>query len=666
MAVANLKKMVLFTRAHDEQRVLDLLQMSGVVHLTPGDVFLPDEDRPFFDRPATGADDPDEAAALEKRLLTLQTAIDDLEPYEPHQGLAAHLAHPLECTTVQDFYTLEDLDEAPVVDQLHELAAREQTLHEQLRHLHDRAAPLEPLRDVPAPLEAFCDTARCFVEIVTLPRPHGDDLKTNLEDLLGEEGVLFELAAARDHTVVCAAGRLEAKRDFEEWIDAQPAERIDVGGLEGTAAENLERLRCEQEALEQKLAEVEVKRQALAGYLPKLKQVYDYRHTRLDQLEKKSLVRESRYTALISGWIRDRDVEQLETLFTKHDLDAYLLVKDPDPEDNPPVEYDNPPLVQPFEFVSDLYSRPQYFHVDPTPYVGAFFTVFFALCLTDAGYGLILAIGAYLALRKLPSLAASSRKLIKILFFAGLGTTVVGLLTGGFFGLSLASLPGPFKHLEKLVVLNPMTNQMEFLLITLAFGVVQVAFGIFLKFRWNLQRRHKAEAWLDQAPWLGIILGVVLLVAASSFNAPWLSTLGYGMMILSGGVILLFAGRASKNPAGRLASGLFSLYQVSGMFGDVLSYVRLFALGLATGVIASVVNFMAELTLGIPYVGFVVMLVVLVFGHLLNIAINALGGFIHTTRLQFVEFFGKFHEGGGAAFDAFQLNTKYTKVLNPR
>ena len=145
-----------------------------------------------------------------------------------------------------------------------------------------------------------------------------------------------------------------------------------------------------------------------------------------------------------------------------------------------------------------------------------------------------------------------------------------------------------------------------------------------------------------------------------------MSSLGYGVMLLAGVVILLFAGRASKNPAGRLASGLFSLYQVSGMFGDVLSYVRLFALGLATGVIASVVNFMAELTLGIPYVGVVVMVIVLVFGHLLNIAINALGGFIHTTRLQFVEFFGKFHEGGGVSFDAFQLKTKYTKVLNPR
>lgn len=117
-----------------------------------------------------------------------------------------------------------------------------------------------------------------------------------------------------------------------------------------------------------------------------------------------------------------------------------------------------------------------------------------------------------------------------------------------------------------------------------------------------------------------------------------------------------------QNPILRLGGGAFALYQVTGLFGDILSYVRLFALGLATGVIAGVVNFIAQLVAGVPYVGLILMVVVLILGHALNLVINALGGFIHTTRLQFVEFFGKFYEGGGKPFNAFQLNTRYTTV----
>jgi V/A-type H+-transporting ATPase subunit I len=127
-------------------------------------------------------------------------------------------------------------------------------------------------------------------------------------------------------------------------------------------------------------------------------------------------------------------------------------------------------------------------------------------------------------------------------------------------------------------------------------------------------------------------------------------------------IILLFAGRSSRNPFARLGTGLYSLYQVSSLFGDILSYVRLFALGLATGVIAGVVNVLAKLTLEIPYVGFILMPLILVVGHLLNIVVNTLGGFIHTARLHFVEFFGKFYEGGGEPFEPFQLRLQYTQI----
>jgi V/A-type H+-transporting ATPase subunit I len=205
---------------------------------------------------------------------------------------------------------------------------------------------------------------------------------------------------------------------------------------------------------------------------------------------------------------------------------------------------------------------------------------------------------------------------------------------------------------------------MKFLGAIIVIGFIQVWFGFFVKMYIDIKERDWAGAFYDQLPWL---LAMILLpVAALSYrtNGLTLATLAaLSVLILCVLTIVVFAGRESSNPVGRIATGGFELYtKITGTFGDILSYLRLFALGLATGIIASVVNEMARMMWG-SSIGKPVAIGILVGGHLFNIVINALGGFIHTARLQFVEFFTKFYEGGGEEFQPFRREHTYITVV---
>ncbi|MEA3485698.1 MAG: V-type ATPase 116kDa subunit family protein, partial [Candidatus Aerophobetes bacterium] len=303
---------------------------------------------------------------------------------------------------------------------------------------------------------------------------------------------------------------------------------------------------------------------------------------------------------------------------------------------------------------------PRYFEIDPTPFLAPFFALFLALCLTDGGYGIILALTAYLIPKKI-RVGESGERLFSILFISGLITIVVGTITGGMFGIRLSQLPPFFGALKRLTLFNPIKQPMVFLVLSLSLGIIHLLIGIALALWEDLKRGDVISAILDHLSWIVLILGAILFgLSKLGILSKFLAAPGL-IMFLSGGIILfLFIGRKSKSLLARLGKGAYELYGLISLFGDVLSYSRLLALGLATSVIATVVNLIANMALGIPFIGPVGMILILILGHLGNIAINTLSGFIHTARLQFVEFFGKFYEGGGGNFTPFKQEGKYT------
>ena len=391
----------------------------------------------------------------------------------------------------------------------------------------------------------------------------------------------------------------------------------------------------------------------------KLMAIYDYFLNLLEKKKASSQSRLSNYTFALKGWIKKDNLPILQKGL-KGISPLEIIVQPPKKgEKKIPVTLSNKPLFKPFELVTELYGLPHYLEIDPTPFLAPFFALFLGLCLTDGGYGILLALIAYIVPKKI-QVGEGGKKLFSILFFSGLVTIGVGIITGGIFGFELSQLPSFLAPVKKLVLFNPMKNPMTFLIIALGIGIVHLLLGIFLEFWDDLRRGDMQSAILDHLSWIILILGIII------FGIVWVKHLGgafkyisLGMILFGVGTLFLFSGRKSKNLFIRFAKGGYELYGLLSLFGDVLSYSRLLALGLATSVIATVVNTIAKMAWGIPLIGPVAMVLILILGHFGNLAINCLSGFIHTARLQFVEFFGKFYEGGGKEFKPLKEEGKY-------
>ena len=394
----------------------------------------------------------------------------------------------------------------------------------------------------------------------------------------------------------------------------------------------------------------------------KLMAFYDHFHNLLQEKKIALKARFSSYTFTLQGWIREMDLSRL-----KEGLKDYssleIVTRAPKKNEDVPVALSNRPFFKPFELVVSLYGIPQYFEIDPTPFLAPFFAIFLALCLTDGGYGLVLSLLSFIALKKF-KIGGGGKKLFLILFISGLVTMGVGILTGGIFGISFATLPPSLNFLKKLVLFYPLEEPMIFLLVALSLGVIHILAGIALAFRNDLKRGDIISAFLDHASWIGLILGLIIFaISKVGILGKLVGNIGLVMFVGGAGILFLFSGRKSKNFIGRIGQGAYELYGIVQVFGDVLSYSRLLALGLATSVIATVVNTIAGMTKGIPFIGPIIMIVVLIVGHLGNIGLNTLSGVIHTLRLQFVEFFGKFYQGGGKSFTPLRNERKYIALV---
>jgi V/A-type H+-transporting ATPase subunit I len=245
------------------------------------------------------------------------------------------------------------------------------------------------------------------------------------------------------------------------------------------------------------------------------------------------------------------------------------------------------------------------------------------------------------------------RQLIALLGVCGVATFLVGALTGSWFG----DLFG-FKALW----FDPTKEPLKMLAVSIVLGVIHIFWGIGIKLADNVRRGKIWDALFDQALWLILLSGLAMWLVSGSLKSATVLSVGKGLAAVGAVGIVLFAGRSNKNIFARLGSGLYSLYGVSAYMSDVLSYARLLALGLSGSVVAVVFNLLAKMTLSVPVVGVVFMITILAAGHLFNLVISIISSFVHSSRLQYVEFYGKFYEGGGKRFIPLGVNSKYTQV----
>ena len=404
-----------------------------------------------------------------------------------------------------------------------------------------------------------------------------------------------------------------------------------------------------------------------------LELISDYYRTRAEKYRILGEIPQTASTFAISGYVPAAKADAIVKELSEH-YGAAAETEGIKEEEEPPVLLHNNRFSESVEGVLASFGLPAKGEIDPTFFTSIFYVFLFGLMLSDAAYGLIVSLACGIVLLKFPRMETNLRKSVQLFFWCGLSTLFWGVLFGGYFGDALDVISETFfGHKISIPALwfVPLNEPMRMLLYSMLFGVIHLFTGLALKGYMYIRDHKYMDFVCDVIFWYMLLLGLIGLLIPSSMFAgiagkqivfpAALNAAAKWSAILGAVGIVLFSGRSSKNPALRIALGAYDLYNITGWLSDVLSYSRLLALGLATGVIASVVNQMGSMG-GKSIGGVILFIIVFVIGHVFNMAINLLGAYVHTCRLQYVEFFGKFYEGGGKPFEPFKLKTKYVDL----
>ena len=438
--------------------------------------------------------------------------------------------------------------------------------------------------------------------------------------------------------------------------------RVTFKGLPDEAAPAAENLRLCQKELDERDISLQIitdTLRRLSEKLPELQVLYDLESTTLTAAREKQKLATTEECVVLEGWVPAEREGKVAAALDK--LPCAYGMEEPAEGEEPPVLLKNNAFSANFEWVVGMYSYPKYGTFDPTTVMSIFYFLIFGLMFADVGYGILVTLIGFLA-PKILRMKPSMTRMLNMFAYCGIACAVCGFIFGGWFGdlpYALMTSFGGYESTEAakeafplfngLVVtfggepvsLNPLDNPMAFLIISLAMGAVHLIAGMAVKFVLLCKQGDVFAAIFDIGAYWILFAGLALIFVSP--NVGWI-VLGVGALM-----IVATYGRAQKNFLMRIAMGFKGLYDLINYASDLLSYCRILALGLASAVMAQVFNLLA--TMGGPTpVGFVLLVAVLLIGHVLNIAINLLGAFVHTSRLQYLEFFGKFFEDGGVGF----------------
>ncbi len=437
----------------------------------------------------------------------------------------------------------------------------------------------------------------------------------------------------------------------------------------GIPLEKAEEYRKRIKKLEEEISELEKEITSYEGTRNALKFMVDYYAMRIEKYMILGKLSQSKHVFIINGYVPESEAEDLKAeLEYTYGVAAELEAAD----ENAPVMLRNAHITEPVEGVVETFALPSGGEVDPTSVMAFFYYAFFGLMLSDAAYGLIMIIGCAIALTKFRDMETGMKKTLRMFMYCGISTVFWGIMFGSYFGDIVPVVSSTFFGKEVVVPplwFEPVKDPMRMLMFSFLLGLIHLFTGLGIKVYQCIRQRDYVSAFVDGICWFLLVGGAVVYLfhvdlflgmagLESKLPTVWANTAAVAAGIGALG-ILLFSAR-SGSVGKRLAKGAYTLYGATGWLSDILSYSRLLALGLATGVIATVFNKMGSM-FGGGILGAILFVIVFTVGHLLNIGVNLLGAYVHTNRLQFVEFFGKFYDGGGRPFKPFAATTKYYK-----
>lgn len=650
MAIVKMKKFTLLAFESQRAELLEKLQAFAEVefiNLQDNDFLESNED--FKDLSKEGLDS--EYAECEEKLSKAKFALNFLKEYVPQKsGLQALKEGKVELT-------LKELEEKVLNSNWESIFDKVKEKEAEFNKLDNEKTKLQSTIDSLSPWESF-DASFEELESLKIPTFLGSIPKQNEESLSSElEDCYFEIVSSNnDETFFFVMCNTEQKEEVNEKLRA-------LGFSQFKAEEKVTPLKTIHDSID-RMAKIDSEKffikEELADFdeeYKTLELVNEYYENMIVRKEATGNFLKTENVMVIQGWLAADDEKELINVVKKVAGDeAYLTFEDvkEDEYDKVPTKLKNNELSSCFESITEMYSTPKYDEIDPTPLLTPFYLLFFGMMVADMGYGLLMILATGFVLKKF-KLDEKTRKFIKFFFYLGFPTIGFGAIYGAFFGDLIPSLP-------RLIDTNK--DITTILILSIVLGAIQIFCGLGIKAYMLIKAGKPLDAFYDVGSWVItlISLGVVLVGAFVGGVPSIVKTIAIVLMIFGMVVIVLTNGRGAGSKAAELGQGAYALYGITSYVGDLVSYTRLMALGLAGGSLAGAFN----MIIGLFSSNIVALILfgplLFVFGHIFNLALSLLGAYVHTCRLQYVEYFGKFYEGGGRAFSPFKAEEKYINL----
>lgn len=650
MAIVKMKKFTLLAFESQRAELLEKLQAFAEVefiNLQDNDFLESNED--FKDLSKEGLDS--EYAECEEKLSKAKFALNFLKEYVPQKsGLQALKEGKVELT-------LKELEEKVLNSNWEAIFDKVKEKEAEFNKLDNEKTKLQSTIDSLSPWENF-DASFEELESLKIPKFLGSIPKQNEESLSSElENCYLEIVSSNnDETFFFVMCNTEQKEEIAEKLRA-------LGFSQFKAEEKVTPLKTIHDSID-RMAKIDSEKffikEELADFdeeYKTLELVNEYYENMIVRKEATGNFLKTENVMVIQGWLAADDEKELINVVKKVAGDeAYLTFEDvkEDEYDKVPTKLKNNELCTCFESITEMYSTPKYDEIDPTPLLTPFYLLFFGMMVADMGYGLLMILATGFVLKKF-KLDEGTRKFIKFFFYLGFPTIGFGAIYGAFFGDLIPSLP-------RLIDTNK--DITTILILSIVLGAIQIFCGLGIKAYMLIKAGKPLDAFYDVGSWVItlISLGVVLVGAFVGGVPSIVKTIAIVLMIFGMVVIVLTNGRGAGSKAAELGQGAYALYGITSYVGDLVSYTRLMALGLAGGSLAGAFN----MIIGLFSSNIVALILfgplLFVFGHIFNLALSLLGAYVHTCRLQYVEYFGKFYEGGGRAFTPFKAEEKYINL----
>ena len=643
MAIASMKKVVLVAPKSYQEVLLQAVQELQNLELTKS---IAQEELAVF------VQEREFDTQKEKQQLFEEVSanIDFLEKYQPKLSFIAQHKQP------KTSYALLELIEKVNTFDKEELLHQVRRYQDDLIHFEQEKQDLDEKEQL---LRRWSNLAfvpnqlanhYVMTQLGVIPQTNDNSYRTVLEN--SEHLVISELYHTKEEIGVAVSYATKDESYAHEEL-AKARFTVFKYPFERTVAEELSSvLQRKQQVLrdEKELRELIKKDVALTEQLKLWSEVL---YNDLQREESGKLLLNTTHVFVMQGYLKANEytlVEQQLAEYVPSGEYAFLEQEIAEEEyETVPTVLENHPLVAPFETITEMYGLPKYGQLDPTPFTMPFYMAFFGMMSADIGYGLILwaATGALL---KFLHLDKGMKKNIQFFHLLSYPTIAWGIIFGSFFGVDM-----PFQLLS---LTNDLTTIMA---MSVIFGVIQILLGLGLGAYTNIRNKQYKDAYLSNIGWLAILLGLVLyIVGAVLVQVPAVAFIGQWMAIIAAIGIVVVSILTSANKLAGLAGGLYNLYGISGYVGDIVSYTRLMALAVSGGSIAAAFNTLVGFLP--PVAKFTVGILMIVLLHALNIFLTFLGSYVHGLRLQFVEYYAKFYEGGGRKFAPLKTYEKYIEV----